>query len=57
MEIEIRSDLQKLKDQPKFQSLQMEEPRKRNLLLILYGLDSSIIARGFIYPLSDLSTC
>jgi len=42
MEFERRNDLQKLKDHSKLKIFQIEEPKKRKLLLILYGVDSSL---------------
>jgi hypothetical protein len=44
MEFDTRSDLQKFKDRPKLVSLKIEEPKKRNSLIILYDVDSSLIA-------------
>jgi hypothetical protein len=41
MKFETRNDLQKFKDHPR---LSKEESKKRNPLLILYDVDSSIIA-------------
>jgi len=38
MKFESSSDLQKLKGHPKLESLQIEEAKKRNSLLILYDV-------------------
>jgi hypothetical protein len=43
MQFNTHSDLQKFKDQLKLESLP-ERPKKRNTLLILYDVDSSITA-------------
>jgi len=40
MEFDTRSDLQKFKDYSKLETLQIEEPKKKNPLLILYDVDS-----------------
>jgi len=42
MEFETRDDLQKFKDYPKLETLYMEKPKKRNFLLILYNINSSL---------------
>jgi hypothetical protein len=44
MEFDTRSDLQKFKDHPKLTSLKIEEPKKRNPLMIIYDVDSSLTA-------------
>ncbi|KAH0952229.1 hypothetical protein HN011_003134 [Eciton burchellii] len=42
MEFDTRSDLQKFKDHPKLSSFKIEEPKKRNPLMIIYDVDSSL---------------
>jgi hypothetical protein len=44
MEFDTRSDLEKFKDHPKLTTLKIEEPRKRNPLIIIYDVDSSLTA-------------
>jgi hypothetical protein len=44
MEFEMRGDLQKFKDHQKLKTLYMEKSKKRNSLLILYNVDSSLTA-------------
>ncbi|KAH0944402.1 hypothetical protein HN011_012227 [Eciton burchellii] len=44
MEFDTRDDLQKFKEHPKLISLKIEEPKKRNPLMILYDVDSSLTA-------------
>ncbi|KAH0944561.1 hypothetical protein HN011_011577 [Eciton burchellii] len=44
MEFDTQDDLQKFKEHPKLVSLKIEEPKKRNPLMILYDVDSSLIA-------------
>jgi len=44
MEFDTWSDLQKFKNHPKLETLQIEEPKKKNPLLILYDVDSLITA-------------
>jgi hypothetical protein len=44
MEFDTRSALQKFKDHPKLVSLKIEESKKRNPLVILYDVDSSLTA-------------
>jgi uncharacterized coiled-coil protein SlyX len=44
MEFDTRSDLQKFKDHPKLTSLKIEELKKRNPLMIIYDVDSSLTA-------------
>jgi hypothetical protein len=44
MEFDTRSDLQKFKDHPKLTTLKIEELRKKNPLMIIYEVDSSLTA-------------
>jgi hypothetical protein len=44
MEFDTRNDLQKFKEHPKLVSLKIEEPKKRNPLMILYDVDSELTA-------------
>jgi len=44
MEFDTQDDLQKFKGHPKLVSLKIEEPKKRNPLMILYDVDSSLTA-------------
>jgi hypothetical protein len=47
MEFDTRSDLEKFKDHPKLitLTLKIEEPKKRNPLMIIYDVDSSMTAQ------------
>jgi len=45
MEFDTRSDLEKFKDHPKLTTLKIEEPKKRNPLMIIYDVDSSMTAQ------------